>query len=138
VAALVGILALAGIVAGWVGVSGTVRLSTQTRWLGLGIGSLILAGFAMVGWLITGMARITAVRREVVATLNARGAEVEASLALETSAVYGVAPGMRRYHRPDCRLLVDKRVTFDSSATHDAAGLAPCGICAPPGTDPAA
>ncbi len=134
-----GVLALAGLVVGWVGVSGTVRLSTQTGWLALGIGSLILAGFAMVGWLITGMVRIAALRREVVATLTARSAVAQASatLAADTTAVYGVAPGMRRYHRPDCRLLVDKRVTFDSvRGVHAAAGRTPCGICTPPGTDP--
>jgi hypothetical protein len=140
VAALIGVLALTGMVVGCVGVSGTVRLSTQTDWLALSIGSLILAGFAMVGWLITGTMRITALRREVVATLTARSAVAQASatLASDTSAVYGVAPGMRHYHRPDCRLLVDKRVTFDSSAAHAAAGRTPCGICTPPGTDPAA
>jgi hypothetical protein len=140
VAALLGVPALTGMVVGWVGVSGTVRLSTQTRWLALGIGSLILAGFAMVGWLITGMVRITALRREVVATLTARSAVTQesATLAADRPAVYGVAPGMRRYHRPECRLLIDKRVTFDLSAAHAAAGRTPCGICTPPGTDPAA
>jgi hypothetical protein len=134
VAALIGVLALTGMVVGWVGVSGTVRLSTQTRWLAVGIGSLILAGFAMVGWLVIGMVRITASRREVVATLTARSAAAQASatLAAATSAVYGVAPGMRHYHRPECRLLVDKRTTFESGAAHAAAGRTPCGICAPP------
>jgi hypothetical protein len=126
-------------VAGWVGISGTVQLTTQTQWLALGIGSLILAGFAMVGWLVAGTVRITALRRGVVAELNARSIAAEATAAgtpttstTSTSEMYGVAPGMRRYHRPDCRLLIDKRATFDSSAVHAAAGRTPCGICAAP------
>jgi hypothetical protein len=44
---------------------------------------------------------------------------------------FGTAPGMRRYHRPDCRLLVDKQVQFESRDAHAAAGRLPCGICAP-------
>jgi hypothetical protein len=121
-------------VTGWVGISGTVALSTQTRWLGFGIGSLILAGFAMVGWLVTGMLRIAALRRAVVAALNARGAAVKATAAPDSvgSTEYGVAPGMRRYHRPGCRLLMDKQVKFDSVGVHVAAGRGACGICAPP------
>jgi hypothetical protein len=132
--AVVGAAGLVGLVVTWVGISGTVRLSTQARWLGLGIGSLILAGFAMVGWLIVGLLRISALRRDVVAALNARTAAAGAGPTADSVGVplFGVAPGMRRYHRPDCLLLVGKKVVLGSPEAHAEAGLTPCGICAPP------
>jgi hypothetical protein len=130
---VVGALGVAGLVTTWVGISGTVRLSAQARWLGLGIGSVILAGCAMVGWLVLGMLRISVLRHEVISALNARDAAVGTAPAEPVGEhMFGVAPGMRRYHRPDCRLLVGKKVVLGSLQTHAKAGLAPCGICTPP------
>ncbi|MGQ0844018.1 MAG: hypothetical protein ACT4QF_07765 [Sporichthyaceae bacterium] len=139
-AVLVG-LGLIGMFVGWFGTSGTADLESQAGWLALGIGSLILAGFGMVVWLLLGLIAVGALRREVVADLTARraarageavsaGAEAEAA-AHASAGQFGIATGMRRFHRDGCDILVGKNVRWlDREALHFADAL-PCGMCKP-------
>jgi hypothetical protein len=39
------------------------------------------------------------------------------------------APGMARYHRPDCQAVTGKSVSSASPDAHRAAGRQPCGMC---------
>lgn len=123
---------------GWVGISGTVDLNSQTRWLGLGITALMAGGFAMVFWLLTGMQSVAALRREVMAELDRRHPATPLGIAdwnlapRDARHSFGTAAGMRRYHRPDCRLLSGKDASFTSIEAHATAGLLPCGVCEPP------
>ncbi|HUR74067.1 MAG TPA: hypothetical protein VMZ00_07310 [Sporichthya sp.] len=128
------VLALAGIglVLGWLGVSDTVDLNDQTRWLGFGICALIVGGFGMVGWLLRGLVRVATLRRQVLAELDRRRPQpVSAGAAppLTERQELGTAAGMRRYHRAECQMLAGKDVTFAAAAAHADAGLAPCPIC---------
>jgi hypothetical protein len=126
-------VALGGLIIAWAGISGTVQLPAQARWLGLGIASVILGGLAMVGWLVVGLARVGALRRAVVRELSAGLPSADVPSDQTTAAVrLGVAPGMRHYHREDCRLLIDKTPSWGTGLSHAAVGLLPCGICRPP------
>jgi fatty acid desaturase len=135
--AVVLVRAVVGLVVGWLGVSDTVDLDGQTRWLGFGIAALILGGFGMVGWLLVGLGRVARLRREVLAELTRRHPEpVTADWQVTTHQAsvtvnFGTVPGMRRYHRADCQLLAGKQGTYAATADHEKAGLAPCPICLP-------
>jgi hypothetical protein len=130
--------ALAGLTIGWAGAGGEATLDDQRGWLALAIGSLILGGLAMVGWLLVGLQRIAALRAPVVEEIRRRKAStVTAPAAVEVAcdlpAGFGVAIGMRHYHRADCILLAGKSATFAAVAEHTAAGRLPCGVCGPEG-----
>lgn len=128
--AVVLLVALIGLVIGWLGVSDTVDLDSQTSWLGFGIAALILGGFGMVVWLLLGLRRVAVLRREVLIELDRRNPKpVRTRRVLTDSQEYGTVTGMRRYHAADCQLLDDKTPTFAAAAVHADAGLLPCPIC---------
>jgi hypothetical protein len=127
-------LGLIGMLVGWLGISNTVSLSRQSRWLGLGIGSVVLGGFGVVLWLFVGLTNLGRLRRDVLGELALRTAEdapdgpVEV---VEHDGRVGIATGMRRHHRADCELLAGKNVTWLEAADVPATGTQPCGICRP-------
>jgi hypothetical protein len=130
-------LGLVGLVIGWYGISGTVDLDSQMRWLAFGITALIVGGAGMVLWLLAALRSVTDLKREVLTELEARlpAAAVAAAPAAVTG--FGTVQGMRRYHHPQCTMLAGKDVRWADAKAHAAAGLAPCGIClATPAADP--
>ena len=132
VVAVVLLLAVIGLVVGWLGVSDTVDLDSQTGWLGVGIAALIVGGFGMTVWLLLGLRRVAVLRREVLTTLDRRHPEparAEARAAVTDRQQLGTVAGMRRYHAAGCQLLLGKDVTFADAGTHVQAGLRPCPIC---------
>lgn len=127
---------LTGMVIGWAGISGTADLEKQTRWLGFGIGSLIVAGIGMVAWLVAGLVSIAKLRRGVMRDLAVRYPEATAQHGNETASLravgtFGIATGMRRYHRADCDILADKDVQWLDSEAVRSTGALPCGMCSP-------
>lgn len=129
-------LGLIGMIIGWVGVSGTADVEEQARWLGVGIGSLIVAGLGMVAWLVAGLVSLATLRRGVLRDLAVRYPTAESDRRDETApqhavGTFGIASGMRRYHLADCDLLAGKDVRWlDSESLHFADAI-PCGMCNP-------
>jgi ABC-type nickel/cobalt efflux system permease component RcnA len=131
------VLGVIGLVIGWAGISDTVSLNQQTRWLGLGIGALMFAGFGMVGWLLVGLRAVAVLRRDVLAELDRRYPEpAQAAVAMTDRSEFGTVTGMRRYHAASCQMLDGKKVTYADAAAHAGAGLAPCPICMVEGLRP--
>lgn len=129
---LLTVLGLVGLVIGWVGISDTVSLSRQTRWLGLGIGSLVIGGLGVVLWLVSGLTQLGRLRRDVLAELALREGQHEQSVeVIDAGARWGIATGMRRHHESDCELLVGKDVRWLTAAEVADSGTLPCGICRP-------
>lgn len=125
-------LGLVGLVIGWFGISGTVDLDAQMRWLAFGITALIVGGAGMVLWLLAGLRSITDLKREVLTEIEARLPGPPAAAAAEAPAAgFGTVPGMRRYHHPQCTMLAGKDASWADAKAHTAAGLQPCGICLP-------
>lgn len=131
-AALLAGLGLVGLVIGWFGISGTVDLDSQMRWMAFGITALIVGGAGMVLWLLAGLRAVTDLKREVLTEIEARlsaGGPLLTPAAAVTG--FGTVPGMRRYHHPDCTMLAGKHASWAEARVHVAAGLQPCGICLP-------
>jgi len=122
---------IAGLVVTWVGISGTVSLARQARWLGLGIGSDILAGLGMVAWLATGLARVARLRAQVTAVLETGRTKISEDQSASPVPEFGIATGMRRHHRAGCTLLAGKSVRWLDAEALSVAGTLPCGICRP-------
>lgn len=138
VVAVVLLLAVIGMVVGWLGVSDTVDLDDQTGWLGFGIGALILGGFAMVFWLLMGLRRVAVLRREVMTEVNRRRPGPVSTVAdLTERHGLATAPGMRRYHLASCQMLEGKAATLANEASHTRAGLLRCPICLAESPQPA-
>jgi hypothetical protein len=126
-------IGLIGLIVGWTGISDTVSLSRQSRWLGLGIGSVVLGGLGVVLWLFVGLTNLGRLRREVLHELALRAAQDAAEHpvdAVEADTRFGFVTGMRRHHRAHCELLVGKDVTWLSAAEVADTATSPCGICA--------
>jgi hypothetical protein len=127
-------IGIIGLIVTWTGISTTVSLSRQSRWLGLGIGSVVLGGLGVVLWLFVGLTNLGRLRRDVLGELALRAAEDAQAVpveAIEQDTRFGIATGMRRHHRAGCELLVGKDVRWLDAAETAETGTAPCGICAP-------
>src|SRR5262249_22091290 len=127
---------LIGLVIGWAGISDTVNLNHQTRWLGLGIAALIFAGFGMVGWLLVGLREGALLRNDVMAELDRRYPVEAGQPEPARGQDYGTVNGMRHYHRDGCQMLLGKTVRYADAATHASAGLSACLICVDAGSAP--
>jgi hypothetical protein len=125
-----GLLGLVAIAVGWIGSSGTVVLSRQAGWVGAAVMGNLMAGAAMVGWLLAGLRSVRQLKQEVVADLDARWPE---STALDTSGgdLSGLVSlaGARRYHRAGCHLVAGKPTRVAAASAHHRAGRQPCGVC---------
>jgi hypothetical protein len=131
---LLTVLGVVGLLTAWLGISDTVSLPRQSRWLGLGIGSVVLAGLGVVLWLAAGLTNLGRLRREVFAELARRAvtqAQHEPDASIEHATEWGIANGMRHYHRADCELLDGKDVRWLDAAAVAASNTVPCGICRP-------
>lgn len=129
-------LGLIGLVVGWVGISDSADMEEQARWLALSIGSLIVAGFGMVAWLLAGLVAVGTLRRTVLRDVAARAPANWAALSFaappsEALGRFGIATGMRRYHRPECDLLAGKTVRWLDAQALEFAVTEPCGMCSP-------
>jgi hypothetical protein len=127
------VLGLVGLLVGWLGISDTVSLSRQSRWLGLGIGSVVLGALGVVLWLVAGLTNLGRLRREVFTDLARRAAEDAQPEPdrIEHATHWGIVNGMRHHHRADCELLEGKDVRRLDAAEVAASGTQPCGICRP-------
>lgn len=142
---------LAVIVGSWVGASKTALWNQQLIWIGVGLAGLLISGLSLVGWLLNGLATISAertvVRRAVLrrreSQLASRGlsgnvdddtfstvrTEVRGEPLASGTLVAG--EGMTHFHRPDCQAVLGKPVEELSFAECMRREMSPCGMCKP-------
>jgi hypothetical protein len=125
-------LGIAGLIAGYVGTSGTLRVSRQVAWINVAGAALLVSGAGVLLFL-------TAARREIgrrrlslfgdVGDVDlSESGSVSASSAIATTDLVAAAT-MTRYHRGDCSFVDGKSVKAASAADHQQAGRRPCGVC---------
>lgn len=119
---------------GWLGVSGTARLSHQYGWTSVAVVGLVIAALGNGLWLLGGR-RAVGVRRRRLLADPPRGAVDVTSAAVATSPPADdrlvTAPAMTRYHRPGCILVRGKDVRPYEPARRGAPAARPCGMCRP-------
>ena len=128
-------LGIAGLVAGYLGTSGTLRVSRQVVWVNVAGAGLLVSGAGVLLFL-------TAARREIgrrrlslfgdVAlhgpTLVLDGADGVAAADLVS------ASAMTKYHRADCSFVAGKpELVVETAVGHEKIGKRPCGVCLPGG-----
>lgn len=125
-----GLLGVVVIAAGWIGGSGTVVLSRQAGWLGVAVLGTLMAGTAMVGWLLGGLRSVRQLKQQVVAELDARWptAVTPPGVIVDLNGLVSIE-GASRYHRAGCRLVQGKAIEVATPAKHRKAGRRPCGMC---------
>jgi hypothetical protein len=114
----------------WWGASASAEQSRQVFWIDIGVVGVIVAGVGIAAWLLTGR---RAIGERRVALLPTRAATPSAAVRPASAGKEELvsAPGLTRYHRAGCPMVVGKATRTATDAGHRAAGLEPCGICRP-------
>ncbi|MBA3741836.1 hypothetical protein [Sporichthya sp.] len=120
----------------WYGVSGKATLDNQTPWLSGAVLAYAVCDVGIVLWLVAGFRAVRRGQRQVVFdTRSALGLSAvlaqgpTAEQAEVAAATLVTAPGMMRFHRPECPLVRGKSVRAMSPADASSADLATCGVC---------
>ena len=118
-------LGAAGLVVGWYGTAGEVRLRDEVVWLVASTAATAFAGLAMTTWLTSGMRTVRSEHRFLQQRLLAE-LEADVSEDAQPADATVTADGMRFYHRASCVFVAGKqgRVT-------NGAGLSACSWCRP-------
>lgn len=134
-----------GIVAAWLGASGTDRLSAQFNYASLGVLAFLLAGFGNGSWLLAGRRAVGARLAELLdgdprTRLSVPQAEPTAPLEAARPVAVTFAsnalvtvPGTVRYHLDHCALVRGKRFEEEGLEGHQAASRRACELCLPAG-----
>jgi hypothetical protein len=124
-------LSIAGIATAWIGCSTTADLVTQTRWLAVGGGALILGGWAMTRWLVLGFREVRSARAALPPRLSGLAHPDAGSLFRAAPTRLYAPAGARHFHRAECQLVVGKKLDQRTLRTFVKQGLSACGVCGP-------
>jgi hypothetical protein len=128
---LIGVL---GLIAGYVGTSGTLRVSRQVAWVNVAATALLASGAGVVLFL-------TAARR----TIGRRRLSLFGDITVGREEAFDLGPGagaadlvsaptMTKYHRSDCSFVAGKPgLKVATAIDHEKIGKRPCGVCLPGG-----
>jgi hypothetical protein len=125
-------IGVVGLIAGYIGTSGTLRVSKQVVWVNVAGAALLLSGAGIVLFL-TAARRAIGRRRLSLFGDVAEVETVERDADLSAADLVS-APTMTRYHRADCSFVDGKTgLKVASSVDHQKIGKQPCGVCLPGG-----
>jgi|GEM_PF-6527618 len=123
-------VAVALVVLASIGSGHTGHLSTQSRWVAVGVSGIAVAALSATVWLMLGNRRLirrrTRLRASVVRTFGRRAV---ASAEHEAQPVAGET--MSHYHRRDCQLVRGKNARPAPVLAHTRANRTPCAVCRP-------
>ena len=125
------VVALALALVAWLGASGKLLVSEQTRWAALGLGATIVAGAVNTVWLLAGR-RALALRRTAALDVALPAAVAAIPRSIRAHGELPVAgAGMTAFHRPDCWLASGRTVEAAPADGHRRAGRRACEVCGP-------
>ena len=124
-----------GLVVGYAGTSGTLRVSHQVVWINLAAVALLLSGVGVVLFLTAGRRAIGQRRLGLFGNVAvAEALAVESAPTGHSPAERVSGPAMTRYHRGDCSFVAGKTGLVPGTAVaHEKVGRKPCGVCLPGG-----
>ena len=125
-----------GLLAAYIGCSGTVSWLAQQAWTALGIGALVFGLTAVAGWIQSGLRTLRALEAELLGmAVEEFGPNLAAETVPNTSATRPDAlvtvAGTTLLHRPSCLLVAGKPVREISRTAAVTASLADCTMCIP-------
>jgi hypothetical protein len=123
-----------GLIAGYTGTSGTLRVSRQVAWVNVAGAALLVSGAGVILFL-------TAARREIGRRRLSLFGDVLERDAVPGGLGAGISAGdlvsattMTRYHRADCSFVAGKpELVVGTAVDHEKIGRRPCGVCLPGG-----
>jgi hypothetical protein len=128
------VLGVAGLIAGYLGTSGTLRLSRQVVWVNVAGAALLVSGAGVTVFLTAGRRAVGRRRLGLFGDVReGRGATVHPDPGPGTATDLVAATAMTKYHRGDCSFVDGKVVTAATAAEHEQGGRRPCGVCLPEG-----
>ena len=127
-------IGVAGLIAGYAGTSGTLRVSRQVVWINVAGAALLVSGAGVVLFLTAARREIGRRRLNLFGDLGATGGTtVDVSTDLSAADLVTAAT-MTKYHRADCSFVDGKTdLKVASSVDHQKVGKQPCGMCLPGG-----
>jgi hypothetical protein len=127
-------IGVAGLIAGYAGTSGTLRVSRQVVWVNVAGTALLVSGAGVVLFLTAARRAIGRRRLRLFGDLGAaQGATVDQSAGIAAADLVS-APTMTKYHRADCSFVDGKGdLKVASSVDHQKVGKQACGVCLPGG-----
>ena len=119
-----------GLLVGYAGTSGTLRVSRQVVWVNVAGAALVVSGAGVVLFLTAGRRAIGRRRLglfgDVLEDLVPAGPVPGSRSAAELVS----AATMTRYHSSDCSFVAGKQgLASASAAEHENSGRRPCGVC---------
>ena len=128
------LIGVVGLIAGYVGTSGTLQVSRQVAWVNLAGAALLASGAGVVLFL-------TAARREIGRRRLSLFGDVIVGQAEGFHLGTGIGPAdlvsaltMTKYHRADCSFVAGKPgLAVATAVNHEKIGKRPCGVCLPGG-----
>ena len=127
-------IGVVGLIAGYVGTSGTLRVSRQVVWVNVAGAALLVSGAGVVLFLTVARREIGRRRLSLFGDLGAAGVTAVDLSADLSAADLVTAPTMTKYHRADCSFVDGKEgLKVASSVDHQKVGKLPCGVCLPGG-----
>lgn len=132
-----------GLAACWFGAAGEADWHRQIPWIAGGTAAVMVAGFAMVVWLLAGMRQVHRGARALMAEIledrlgiqpnpepaATSGVQSQALIGAGAEAGYVIGAGMTRAHRPECSLVRGKQTHEVSAAEMHERALGLCGMC---------
>jgi hypothetical protein len=134
-AAVLNVVGLALIVAGYVVSAHTAVPDHQLLATNLAVGGLAVALCANALWLLTGLREVGLLRRAVLAGRTVVAAPARASEQLAPDALVATST-MAFYHRPECSVVAGKRAAPSPLRSHESQGRRPCPMCRPAPGEP--
>ena len=126
-------MGVAGLIAGYAGTSGTLRVSRQVVWVNVAGAALLLSGAGVVLFLTAARRTIGRRRLSLFGNVLAEGGVSELSAEISAADLVS-APTMTKYHRADCSFVDGKPgLKVASSVDHQKVGKHACGVCLPGG-----
>jgi hypothetical protein len=122
-------VAAAGLLASWVGVSGTVVWSRQMLWLAIGIASIAIAGLGVMRWLLTAFRNVRVRQSRMADGVAARLVFDEVPESIDPEPPLVTAARMTHFHRVECALMNGKAPIRLTAARRKR--LTPCAVCTP-------
>jgi hypothetical protein len=121
-----------GLVVGYSGTSGTLRVGHQVPWINLAGAALLISGAGVVVFLTEGRRAIG--RRRLSLFGDVVTGVVDDAPSSVSAADLVSAPTMTKYHRGDCPFVADKPGLVKGTAVdHEKVGRRSCGVCLPGG-----